>query len=395
MLATTPSRIAASLIQDGPTHRADLARRLSISRTAVTNAVSALMEQGLVSAEPRPSDGATLKDGMHLSPKFGLFAAVVIDFDETVVGVGTPDGRLLETATTPADPRARGEELTRGAAETVRELVARIDEPATLLGTLLAVNTQADRDTGEVLGGTASAAWADTNPKALMEQELEVPVHLENTARLLALAEQLDRPGVNDLLYVQLSYGVAMGLVVEGSILGGSRGGAGELGHMSIDLEGRECTCSGRGCLMQYLGRDALAAEAAQALGPGADVPDLVRAGREGDPAAVTLLGDLGVRAGEMLTGLCNLLEPTTLVIGGCLGEAGELFLGPVRTTLRERALPLAADALEVENATGSLVRTMVLDAALLCLRRDASLRAEVVSRSLATTRTRRTRKVS
>lgn len=395
MLATTPSRIAASLIQDGPTHRADLARRLSISRTAVTNAMSTLMEQGLVRAEPRTGDGATLKDDMHLTPKFGLFAAVVIDFDETVVGIGTPDGRLLETAVVPGDPRARGEVLTRAAARAVRELLERIDEPWSMLGVLLAVNTQADRDTGEVLGATASAAWADINPKLLMEQELGVPVHLENTARLLALAEQLDRPGVSDLLYVQLSYGVAMGQVVEGRILSGSRGGAGELGHMSIDLEGRECTCAGRGCLMQYIGRDALAAEAARALGPGTDVPDLVRAGRAGEPAATALLADLGTRTGTMLTGLCNLLAPTTLVIGGCLGEAGELFLGPVRTALRARALPLATDALAIERATGSLEHATILDAALLCLRRDPVLRADVISRSLATTRTRRSRKVS
>lgn len=395
MLATTPSRITASLIQDGPTHRADLARRLSVSRTAITNAADGLLDQGLVTAMPRTEDVPTLKDKLCLTPQFGLIATVAIDFDETLVGIGTLDGRLLASRTYPDDPHARGEQLVREAARSVRELHAEADASAPLLHVHLAVNTQADRETGAVLSATASAAWADINPKRLLEEELDTEVHLENTARLLALAEQRERPQVSDLVFVQLSYGVAMGLVVNGQILGGSRGGAGELGHVSIDLDGRPCTCAGNGCLMQYIGRDALAAEAAELLGEGADIPELIRAAHAGGAAAQELLAEFGRRTGAILTGLCNLLEPTTLVIGGCLSDAGELFLAPLRAALTARSLPLAVDALSIENATGSLAPTTVLRAGLRCLRHDPAVRADVISRSLTTTRTRRTRKAS
>lgn len=395
MLATTPSKVAASLIQDGPTHRAGLARRLSVSRTAVTNAVDGLLAQGIAETEPRSTDAPTLKDKVRLSPRFGLAGAAVIDFDQTIVGIGTLDGRLLATRAVANDPSAHGSRLVGAAAQALRDLQDEHGEGAALLHTLLAVNTQADRRTGVVLGGTASAAWADTNPQRQLAEELGAPVHLENTARLLALAEQLDRPGVSDLAFVQLSYGVAMGLVVNGRILGGSRGGAGELGHMSIDLEGRECTCAGRGCLMQYIGREALDEEARTLLGPDAELPDLIREAADGDAAAVRLVEDLGRRCGIMLTAICNLLEPTTLVIGGSMREAGRTFMGPLRESLAHRALPLVTDALRIEAATGSLVPATVLRAALSCLRWDAEVRADVVSRSLVTTRTRRPQKAS
>lgn len=394
MQVTTPSRIAASLIQDGPTHRADLARRLSLSRTAISRAVDGLLEQHLVMAMPRTTDTPTLKDKMCLTPRFGLIASIAIDFDRILVGVGTLDGRLLASRVLTSGRRRRGEQLVREAAACVRELHQKVDGSAPLLLAHLAVNTQADRETGAVLGATASAAWSDINPKHLLEAELGTEVRLENTSRLLALAEQRGRPHVSDLMYVQLSYGVAMGLVVDGQILGGSRGGAGELGHLSIDLEGRPCSCEGRGCLMQYIGRDALAAEVAQLLGEGADVPDLNAVARTGDAAAIELLAEFGRRAGAMLTGPCNLFEPTTLVIGGCLSEAGELFLGPLRDALRARALPLAVDGLSIENATSSLDPVTVLRAGLRCLRLDPMAQAAVVSRSLSTTHTRQTQKV-
>lgn len=395
MLATTPSRIAASLILEGPAHRADLARKLSVSRTAVTNAVDQLLESGLVMTRPRSLPGAVLKDRVCLSPRFGLIGTVVIDFTETVLGIGTLDGTPLGSRVLAADPGASSRERLDGAATALQELLAQSGEGGPLLHTQLAVNTQADRETGEVLGGTASAAWSGTNPKALLEEALGCPVHLENTARLLALAEQLERPEVSDLVYVQLSYGVAMGLVVDGRILSGSRGGAGELGHTSIDLAGRPCSCAGRGCLMQYVGRDALVADIERVLGPGTDVADLITAARAGRSPATTLLESFGRRVGESLVAVCNLLEPTVLVIGGALGPAGDLFLDPVRDALRERALPLAVDGLRVENASGSLRTATVLDAGLHCLRQDSSVQADVISRSLDTSHTRRTPGVS
>lgn len=394
MMATTPSRIAASLIQEGPAHRADLARKLSVSRTAVTNAVDHLLEAGLVTTLPRHGEGAVLKDRVCLSARFGVIGAVVVDFTETIIGVATLDGRLLGSRVVQADPATSGEERLSTAPAMLRELLADSGESGSLLYTLLAVNTQADRETGEVLGGTASAAWSGINPKTLFEAELGSPVRLENTVRLLALAEQLVRPQVSDLVFVQLSYGVAMGLVVDGRILGGSRGGAGELGHTSIDLEGRPCSCSGRGCLMQYVGRHALVTEISQVLGMGKDVPDLIRAAQAGHDASAELLESFGRRVGESLVAVCNLLEPTTLVIGGALAPAGELFLEPVRRALRARALPLAVDALDVEIASGSQETGTVLDAGLLCLRQDAAVRSDVISRSLDTSRTRKSSKV-
>lgn len=376
MFSTSRERALATLITQGPMHRADLARALDVSRTTVTNLTQDLMRDGVIDSDAQ----TTLKAKIWISPKAGVLVSVVCRLRSTIVAVGSLDGRKVALRSTAQDPYDLGIERLTTAARLATELLSEAGHPPVLAGHV-AVNTQIDVHTGEIVGGEASRRWTGLNPRTLMEEALGAPVGVENTARLLALAEHTAGTGgpSRNMVYVHLSHGIAMGQIMRGSIVQGSHGGAGELGHMSIDLDGLPCECANRGCLMQYVDEPVVRTRAQAILGPDATVTDLVTGALEGSRACRNLISDVGSLLGRALVGVCHLLDPDVIVLGGELAHAGEVFLEPVRQALIQRALPLNARGLVVAAASSTIPEAAVAAAGLHILRSDPALMSTLV----------------
>lgn len=231
------------------------------------------------------------------------------------------------------------------------------------------------------MGGEASRMWSDVNPLTSMAAVLGTSVTIENTVRLLALSEFLSQSEKQsrNLVYVHLSYGIVMGQVLHGSIVQGSYGGAGELGHVSIDRAGLPCECGNRGCLMEYVDEKAVLTRARMILGPLATIEDLLTAADEGSRPRRNLLADVGFSLGEALVNVCHMLDPDVLVLGGTLAAAGELLVGPIRQVITQRALPLNARGLVVTTASSSTSHSTVAAAGLHSLRNDPRRVQEMV----------------
>lgn len=379
MLSTNRERAVATLIAHGPMHRADLARALSVSRTTVTNVVSGLLGAGLVVEE----SGGGLKSKLSVTEALGVLVAAVFRISETVVAVGAADGRVLRLERAAQSVDADGAARLADAAGLARALLADLGDPVVHAGHV-AVNTQVDTRSGEVLGGDASSMWAGTNPRDDVSAALGgAPVLVENTARLMGLVEHLSAGGESprNLIYVHLSHGVAMGQVLHGRIVQGGHGGAGELGHFSIDPDGIPCSCANQGCLMQYVGEAAVTSRAAAILGPGASTTALVDGALDGSHACRALLADVGVSLGRAMVGVFNLLDPDVVVIGGELARAGELLTEPVARTVRNHALPLSTRELRILTAAASTDAEAVAQAGLHILGEDEEL-VEAIVRS-------------
>lgn len=222
-------------------HRAELARQLQTSRATITNTVTTLLEQGLVepaglTAGATAGDGkAPLKEKLVLARRAGIIGAVIHQDDATLVGLGELDGRVISTRNLPCSPDATGAERTSTALTALRELLDELPAPRPQLhGLHVAPNTLMDRYTGEVLGGAASSRWAGENIRDEHEKGLSTAVVLENIARHAAYAQYgaLEDPLPRNLLHVSLSFGIALGQVLDGRIISGAHGGAGELGHV-------------------------------------------------------------------------------------------------------------------------------------------------------------------
>src|SRR5690606_10090611 len=131
-----------------------------------------------------------------------------------------------------------------------------------------------------------SSRWFGVNPKQYLADRFGVPVYAQNTARLEGLAEYLwgAGRGHQDMLYVEVSYGITSGHIIDGIIQSGSRGGSGELGHTVYDWNGPLCTCGNAGCLMQYVSIPALLRDHGTGAGRDVDWEGFQALARQGDP---------------------------------------------------------------------------------------------------------------
>jgi len=190
----------------------------------------------------------------------------------------------------------------------------------------------------------------------LLSEALGLPVRADNDATCAAWAEhQLGAAaGADTALLVTLGTGIGGGLVVDGLLVRGANGFAGEIGHMVVDDDGIPCPCGRRGCWERYASGSALDRQARELVADGGGRRLIELAG--GDPAQVTggqvtaaaAEGDADARqlldrfADWFALGLANLIhafDPSRCVIGGGLVGAGEVVLGPIRTALSEARL--------------------------------------------------------
>ncbi|GAA3292124.1 hypothetical protein GCM10020295_10610 [Streptomyces cinereospinus] len=154
-------------------------------------------------------------------------------------------------------------------------------------------------------------------------------------------------------MHVSAEIGIGAGVVVDGRLLRGTRGFAGELGHVPVRPDGPECACGGRGCLEQYAGEEAVLRAAG--LEPGADRVGLL-AGRatDGDEDVRRALRDAGEALGMALTGAVNLLDPEGVVLGGALAGLAPWLLPSLRAELARRtagrACPVSVSRLGPEG---------------------------------------------
>lgn len=165
-------------------------------------------------------------------------------------------------------------------------------------------------------------------------EQLAAPVFVENDVKAAALGAAALRPdaGHESMAYLNLGTGVAAGIVIDGALWRGSRGTAGEVGHISVDPNGRVCSCGQRGCIETLCGGGALA----RAWGkPGAlPIRDIFDAADQGDTEALMLRADLARGAAAAVRVLVLSADVETVVIGGGLTALGERLGDGIRTAL-------------------------------------------------------------
>jgi predicted NBD/HSP70 family sugar kinase len=212
-------------------------------------------------------------------------------------------------------------------------------------------------------------SWGGISPADEMESRLGLPVQIENDANVGALGEHMFGAGrgVDDMVYVRLSSGIGLGLILGGHPYRGKSGVAGELGHIASVEDGRICRCGNRGCLETVASPVAVAGLLEYSRGEPVSVPRLLELVHAGDRGACRAVADAGAAVGNAVAAVVNVLNPELVVIGGELASAGAVLLDPLRVAIQRRAIAPAVAAVRVtEGALGE--RAEVLGAAALLL---------------------------
>jgi glucokinase-like ROK family protein len=350
-------RVIGALRDRGRASRAEIARATGLSRSTVSSIVSDLIEARLLTEDAEETGVAHGEAGgrppvlLSLNHSAGL--AVGIDFGHTHLRVAVSDlsHDVLAESRRELDVDHSAEDGLDAAAELVDEVLrkAKVGRDG-VLGVGMGLPGPINRATGQVGSSSILLAWVGVDAAAEMERRLRLPVHVENDANLGALAEYVwgAGKGHSDVIYIKLSSGVGAGLLLGGRLHEGAGGTAGEIGHTHAQQGTAICRCGSRGCLETVASARAIAEQLGASRGETVSTQDLLQLTADGDPAAARLIAEAGREIGVALAGLCNLINPDCVIIGGDLSAAGEMVTEPVLESIRRYAIATAAEQVTV-----------------------------------------------
>ncbi len=283
--------------------------------------------------------------------------SIGIDVGGTKVlgGVVDENGAVLTTARKDT-PRQGGSALTSAIADIAKELLEEF--PVTSVGVSAAGFVSSDRKT--MLATPNIADWNGVNLETELSQLIGLRVVIENDANAAAWGEAKFGAGRNQdhMMMLTVGTGIGGGIVVNGSLYRGAFGIAAEFGHLRVVPEGHLCGCGARGCFEQYASGNALLRHAREAINASPEIARnllsrgdgtvagltgqaITDAAREGDPVALAAFNTTGQWLGAGIASLSILLDPSCVVIGGGVIDAGEILLAPTRESL-QRNMPFA-----------------------------------------------------
>jgi glucokinase len=185
--------------------------------------------------------------------------------------------------------------------------------------------------------------------KEILEEELDIPVFVDNDANMAALGEYRYGAGrgVKNLIMLTLGTGVGGGIIIDGKVYHG-RGYAGEVGHITIDPDGPLCQCGNYGCLESYIGADRLTERAEEYVRMGTETTLKTYAGNitpkiiedeayKGDLVAMDIVAEMARSLGIAISNYCAVLDPERVIIGGGLSKMGDILLSNVKREVKKR----------------------------------------------------------
>jgi len=351
----------------GGLSRTDLADKMGLTRAALSLIVNDLLESGVVQeAEIRPMPSGRPPVTLEINPERGLVAA--IDMGATHVSIALADftARILQEIEYPFDIKQGPEACLEEADQKLRKL---IESHHLLLSNLAAVGVGVPgpviKEAGMVVSPPIMPGWDHYPIRATLEKKWGCPVTLNNDAELGALGEWAYGAGRGEknLAYIKVGSGIGAGLILNQQIYGGTTGAAGEIGHLTIEENGPLCNCGNHGCLEAFAGGYAIANQAKILVKSGvttllAEIPldqitavDVADAAQRGDLHAQEILKRSGTYIGIALAGLVNLLNPSIIIIGGGVTEAGDIFTNPIRQAVRDRAMRASGQGVQITTA--------------------------------------------
>ena len=372
-----------------PTHsRGELVRSLGVSRATVAALLTELEHAGIVSqqAEGWQDRRAKGRPPLQVSLTAEAAFAVGLDFGQRHLRAGVCDlgGRLLAECWSPieldADPFATLDEAER----LMRAAIAEADIPRErLIGAGVGFAAPVDAVTGKVLTGGILPGWDGIDPAAELQRRMGMSVLVENDANAGAIGEHMFGfgRGIADLVYLRLSTGVGLGLVMGGRPYRGASGVAGEIGHVPAVEGGLICRCGNRGCLETVASPLVLADLLSRSRNEPISVERMIDLVQAGDRGAKRAVADAGRAVGRAIAAAVNILNPRLIVIGGELAPAGDVLLNPIRAAIEEDAVEPAAEAVSVIASTLG-TRAEVIGAASIQLTRAPAALARRLART-------------
>jgi predicted NBD/HSP70 family sugar kinase len=324
--------------------RAELARLTKVSAPVAGRIVGELQAAGLVREEgSRRVTGGRPGAALYIEERSRYIVAVDLARHTTRIAVmdlsPQPIAKQSFATTRASDPADNARELC-SAISTVIESSGVARE--SLLGIGIGSPGPLRADTGKVLACTNFDEWHGVELRTVVEKKFGLLTLVDNDANVCALAQSVlgEGRGLDDFVYLAAGSGIGAGVVINGVIHVGNNGFAGEIGHLTIDLDGPPCPCGNVGCLEQY-------ATLAATIRRYSDQPitdedtafdQMIQAAEQGDDRARKAIETSGRYLGVTVNNIINTYDPQAVIVGRELARAGALLFDPMHDVIRERA---------------------------------------------------------
>lgn len=351
----------------GGISRVELARHMGLTRAAVSAIVDDLQNAGLVKETEGTYPSGRRPIVLEINPDLGHVVGIDMGASHVSLILADYSGRQIHEVSAVHSINEGPEVCLERVARLLEQLLA---ESSISIKKISAVGVGVPgpivQREGMVSGPPIMPGWDRYPIRDHLQQLWGIPVSLNNDAEMGAVGEWAYGAGRGErnLAYIKVGTGIGAGLLLDGQIYRGATGCAGEIGHITIDENGPLCTCGNRGCLEAIAGGGAIARKATEAVKLGQrtqlselanngqiSVEDVMNAARHGDHLAQRITAEAGMHLGTAIANVVNLFNPSMVVIGGSVGQIGDLLLEPIRLTVQRRSLLVASRNVRIAAA--------------------------------------------
>ncbi|HTN57551.1 MAG TPA: ROK family transcriptional regulator [Protaetiibacter sp.] len=353
------SSVASDLFQilrDGrPRTRSELSAITGLARSTVALRIDALMKLGLVD-----SVGDAVSTGGRPSSQFAIATSgrvvLGVDVGATHVRIAVSDlaGGVLAQDLERMDVSEGPEKVLSWVISAAERLLASVDRAsADLLAIGIGLPGPVEHSTGRPINPPIMPGWDRFDVPDYLASSFDAPVLVDNDVNIMALGEREHAwPHVDHLIFVKVATGIGSGVISSGLLQRGAQGTAGDIGHVYV-ARGADvpCACGNRGCLEALASGPALARALAATGLTASSSQDVVEFVKRGNIDAIQAVRQAGRDIGEVLTTCVSLINPSAIVLGGALAQAGEHLIAGVREVVYTRSMPLATEHLQITQS--------------------------------------------
>ncbi|MDF9830866.1 ROK family transcriptional regulator [Parabacteroides sp. PF5-6] len=345
-------------IANGDATIAELCKEMNLSIPTVTKLIGELQDDGyIVDFGKQETSGGRKPSIYGLNPTSGYFLGVDILRDRINLGMLDFKGdkvRIEENIPYRLEntPAALEQLCT-----VIDDFIRRLDMPKEKI---LAIGVNISGRVNPVSGYSYSIFYFQEKPLAqILEERLQMKVYIENDTRAMAYGEYMQGivKGEKNILFINMSWGLGLGIIINGQLYYGKSGFSGELGHFCMFDNEVLCHCGKKGCLETEASGSALHRKILERYREGSStilaqkidekeqvgLSELLEAIQREDVLSIEILEEMGVNLGKGIAGLMNIFNPELVILGGMLFQTDEYLLLPIKSAIRKYSLNLVS----------------------------------------------------
>lgn len=362
--AIIKKEIIRRYITSGDFSITNLSKEMNLSVPTITKLIGELMDEGFVEDFGKQGTNGGRRPSIYgLNPDAGYFVGVDLKTDFVEVGVIDFKGQMIDLQT--ARPFTL-ENSNQSLDEICRIINSVIDKLTVPRDKILAVGINLSGRVNSDTGYSYSYYFLEERPlSVLLEERLGCPVFIDNDSRAMAYGEYMCGGSHNErnMLFINASWGLGMGMILEGKLFYGKSGFSGEFGHFPFFNNEVICRCGKRGCLetgasgsavhrlfMEKLKEGRVSTLSKKySRGESISLEDIINAVSSEDVLAIEIIEQVGSDLGKAISGLINMFNPELIVVGGSLAGTKDYIMLPIKSAINKYSLTLVSKETNVQ----------------------------------------------